>query len=255
MYNHALDSFYIFSPDKKYLAIDEDQNYISLSNEQFQTCQHINHYLVCQDINVIYKPQKESCLTALFHSNFKSALGICNVEIRNTVETVIPLKNNRFVSVSKVPVSVYIHCTNGTSRNFQLPKLSQFSLPSQCYLDFPLLKVFSSINFNGEVSISHYSWPTLFFDEFLKGLDHSAVEDLVKFMSNKTLPPVNANVLKALNEVNKSKKLVFFSDWPFLSLTSISIFTLLLLLILLFIFCCLKTCKKPNNTYRSVNQN
>ena len=250
IFDQTKDIFYTFNPDNKFFAIDNDQSFLELSPQEFESCQRINDNIICKEGNIISKGVRKSCLNSLFNSDFQSALAVCKISVEKTSERVISLKNNQFVSISKNPISVEMKCSNGTKIHFQIPPNAKFTLQPQCYLETKLFRIFGSIQSDHSL-VSHYTWPLDSLSDIFKDLDRVAIENMIQVITNKTLPPVNANILKALNDMNQSHTYTFVSQWPFLSVSSVTIFLFVLLAIGSLIMC-VRKCKKVD--YKNVNQ-
>ena len=151
--------------------------------------------------------------------------------------------------MSSNPLKVSEHCSNGSSKTYQLAKIAKFNLSSECFLEMPNSIVYSSMTFQKDLKIDHYLWP-LSFENIFHDIKPKTFSD---FISNSTLHSIDPTLIRAFHDLQKDKShKVHLTHWSILSTASISVIALVAVFLFISIYCFLKS--RKNTLYKNVPQ-
>ena len=203
------------APENQILAIGEPgdrghSRYVELSLLDLARCQHLGQVYLCQDQQVVHKPNGRTCLYSLFIADHETAERLCRVVLNEATEDeVISTSHDSFVYYSASPSTYRYNCENNSRiAGHQLQDITEIRVPKDCRVETSsfVLHRKSDIHFGVRPQKFKYTLPVLTF--LSKEAKVTDILTAVKKMSNtKGAPEIDQEEIKRFLEKDKPKYL------------------------------------------------
>ena len=199
------------APQNQVLAIGEPgdrghSKYIELGLLDLARCQHLGQVYLCQDQQVVHKPNGRTCLYSLFIADHETAERVCRVILNEATEDeVISTGHDSFVYYSASPSTYRYTCENNSRiAGHQLQDITEIKVPKDCRVETTsfVLHRKSDIHYEVRPKQFKYTLPVLTF--LAKDAKITNILTAVKIMSNtKGAPEIDQDQVRSFLEKDK----------------------------------------------------
>ena len=129
-------------------------------------CHQINSVYLCEKHGVLQYQSNTSCLAALYGQDHDAALKLCNMNVVDLDEAVLPLGNNQFLIYNdQAGYNAEMNCLHQTVQDTTLTKgINTVVLPEHCSLRLRTSMVFadSSVHLKTDFHVYEWDWTRSF---------------------------------------------------------------------------------------------
>ena len=152
-------------------------------------CHQINSVYLCEKHGVLQYQSNTSCLAALYGQDHDAALKLCEMNIVDLDEAVLPLGNNRFLIYNdQSGYNAELQCLNVAVQDITLTKgMNTVTLPEHCSLRLRTSMIFADSSVHLKTDFHVYEWDWTRSDRRLTSFrDTAFLQDLHNLAVDKT---------------------------------------------------------------------